>query len=234
MAVERVVSVDREEEAKEILQLHRLEMVQKGEAVLLSSRVEERRFRWRSWQGGDRLRINIVIEVPEEFNVAVSTGAGNVAVEDIEGELDIRSGAGNINFDDITGRVIVSSGSGNVSSGRVSGSVEINTGAGNIVLAAVLGSVNVATGAGDIQAHITDQPIDRSELTSGAGNITVYVADNVGMDVDASAFGNCTTDFPLQVEGRWMTKSIAGEVNGGGPPLAIRAGVGNIVLRKRN
>src|SRR5690606_14774828 len=141
-----------------------------------------------NWKGDSRLKIKMVIDVPREFNVAITTGAGNVSVADLRGDLDIRSGAGNITFDDIEGRVEVNSGSGNVNSGHVTGSVEINTGAGNIVLASVRGAVDAATGAGDIRAHITDQPELGSELTSGAGNITVFVAENVGMNVDASAF----------------------------------------------
>lgn len=232
--VERVVSVEREEEAKAILQMHKLDMVQKGESVMLTSRVEERRFSWRDWKGNDKMRINIVVEAPEAFNVMILTGAGNILVGDLLGELDVRSGAGNIEIGDIEGSVRVVSGSGTVYIGHVEGEADVHTGAGDIELASIAGAATIGTGAGNVVARILDQPVGASEIASGAGNVTVFLASNIGVNVDASARGNCTTDFPLRVEGRWMVKTLEGELNGGGPALAIRSAIGNVVLKRAN
>ena len=230
--VERTVSVDRKSDAKEILETHKLDMAQKGDAVLLSSRVEQRRFKYRSWKGGDKLQIRIVVEVPRRFEVVVTTGAGNVMVDDLNGQLDIRSGAGNVDVGDIDGQVTVVSGSGVVNVGRVNGPVEVQTGAGNIEVVSVAGALSAVTGAGDVTAYIVEQPTADSKLASGAGNVTVFLSEDIGVKVDAMARGNCTTDFPLQVEGRWMTKTLVGDLNGGGPDLAIKSAVGNVVLKK--
>jgi DUF4097 and DUF4098 domain-containing protein YvlB len=232
IVVERTVSVDRRSDAKEILETHKLDMAQKGNAVILSSRVEQRRFKYRSWKGDDRIRIRIIVEVPRQFEVMVSTGAGNVAVDDLEGQLDIRSGAGNVEVGDVEGEVSIVSGSGVVDVGRVSGPVAVHTGAGNIEITAVDGQLSAVTGAGDITAFIVEQPTGDSQLISGAGNVTVFLSEGIGVKVDAMARGNCTTDFPLKVEGRWMTKTLVGDLNGGGPDLAIKSSVGNVVLKK--
>jgi hypothetical protein len=112
--------------------------------------------------------------------------------------------------------------------------VEVNTGAGNVDLKDVMGFVRANTGAGNITARISSQPESDSRLESGAGNVTVFLSDRVGVYVDAVAsMGSASSDYPLKIEGKWMKKSFEGEVNGGGPDLFMRAGVGNVTLRRR-
>ncbi len=232
ITVERTVSVDRADEAKDILELHKLDMSKKGDAVIVSSRVEERRFKFRDWRGDDKLRIRIIVEVPTQFHVVATTAAGNVDVDGLEGELDVRSGAGNVTIGDVRGEVSVITGSGNVELGHVVGPITVHSGAGNVELRGAAGTTEVSTGAGDVRAFIAEQPLDDSEFVTGAGNVTVYLADNIGVSVDAMARGNCTTDFPLRVEGRWMLKKLEGELNGGGPELAMKSAIGNVSLMR--
>jgi hypothetical protein len=93
------------------------------------------------------------------------------------------------------------------------------------------GETEATTGAGNIIARIVSQPDDDSRLESGAGNVTVYLDDNIGLTVNAkSSVGSADCDFGLEVAGRWMSKSFSGRVNGGGPDLSLRSGVGNVSL----
>ena len=89
-------------------------------------------------------------------------------------------------------------------------------------------------GAGNIEVFITEQPDGDSDFSTGAGNVMVYLAGSVGVDVDAEcAVGSARTDYPLKVEGKWTRKSFSGSVNGGGPDLRLYAAVGNVTLRKK-
>lgn len=232
ITVDRYVSVERREDAKEILEMHKLEMARKGSTVLVSSRVDERRFKWRSWKGDDRLRVEVTVEVPEDFEVEVVTGAGNVAVAGVGGTVDVRSGAGSIEIRNVGDEVEVVSGSGDVKLENVAGPVDVHTGAGNITVRSAGDALSAATGAGNVIAYIVDQPSEDSRLVSGAGNVTVYLSEDVGVSVEALAFGNCTTDFPLKAGGKWMTKSLSGDLNGGGPDLAMKSSVGNVTLKR--
>ena len=87
--------------------------------------------------------------------------------------------------------------------------------------------------AGNVFAEIINQPDQDSELRSGAGNVTVHLADDISVYVDATAaLGSADCDFPLKVEKKWLKKSFSGEINGGGPELRMYAGVGNVTLRR--
>ena len=234
----RRVRVNSEREAREILEeLHEYSFDKNRDDVMIESNFRGkdsgRGGRWN--RGGQKkFEVTVKVRVPELYNVDFVTGAGNVEIEDIEGEVNGKTGAGNVEISDMNGSIDIVSGAGNVDIEGITESVEVNTGAGNIDLEDVTGFVRAKTGAGNITAKISEQPDRDSRLESGAGNVTVYLAKDVGVYVDAVAsMGSASCDCPLRVEGKWMKKSFEGEVNGGGPDLFMRAGVGNVTLRKR-
>ena len=74
-----------------------------------------------------------------------------------------------------------------------------------------------------------------STLETSAGDITVYIASDVALNVRASvdlANGHrITSDFPdihVHSEGDWGAKTISaeGQLNGGGPMLKVRVKTG--------
>jgi DUF4097 and DUF4098 domain-containing protein YvlB len=236
IVMERTIRVDDEDEAREILRrFHDYTFDQHGDDVIIESRYDQRNSRsWGNWGNKNRFKVTFRVTVPERYNVDFETGAGNISVADLGGEINGRTGAGNIDLGDVDGIVEITSGAGNISVERATNRVEVNTGAGTVDLKDVMGFVRANTGAGNITARISSQPESDSRLESGAGNVTVFLSDRVGVYVDAVAsMGSASSDYPLKIEGKWMKKSFEGEVNGGGPDLFMRAGVGNVTLRRR-
>ena len=234
--MERTIRVNDEDEARELLrQLHDYSFEQRGNDVMIESRyMEKKNRRWNNWGGRNRFKVSITVRVPEEYNLDFETGAGNIEVADLGGEVYGTTGAGNIIIGDVYGTVKITTGAGNIGIDGATDRVEVTTGAGNVDLKNVTGFVRANTGAGNVSARIASQPESDSRLESGAGNVTVYLDRNVGVYVNAVAsMGSASCDFPLQVKGKWMTKSFEGEVNGGGPDLFMRSGVGNVTLRSR-
>jgi putative adhesin len=228
--VEMERTVDRQDldDMKRILARHEWEIEGDDEDVVIESRFDTRNLRRRN---GDGFRLTVTIRVPAEYNVDFKTGAGNVTISDLSGFVEGKTGAGNITIGEINGDVEVLSGSGNVEVEAVTGSLEVLSGAGNIRLGFVGGEVEATTGAGEITARITDQLTEDVSLQTGAGDVTVYMGDDIGVDVDARAsVGSASCEFGLRVRGKWMSKTFEGRINGGGPSLTIRAGVGNVSL----
>jgi hypothetical protein len=79
-------------------------------------------------------------------------------------------------------------------------------------------------------------------LETSAGDITVYIASDVAINIHANVdLGNghrITSDFPdihVSSEGdQWGPKSLSaeGKLNGGGPVLKVRTTTGDICFRK--
>jgi hypothetical protein len=81
-----------------------------------------------------------------------------------------------------------------------------------------------------------------SDLETGAGDITVYLAADVAVNVRASVdMGNghhITSEFPdihISSEGgQWEAKTLnaEGRLNGGGPILKVRTASGDITFKR--
>lgn len=81
-----------------------------------------------------------------------------------------------------------------------------------------------------------------SDLETGAGDITVYIASDVAINVRASVdMGNghrITSEFPdihVHSEGdQWGPKTLTAEgaLNGGGPTLKVHTSTGDICIRR--
>ncbi len=232
--LERTVRVRDEVEARSILdRYHEYAIEQDGDDVSVESRYQAGGSRW-GGNNRNHLKIRVKVEVPFDYNVEFESGAGNVDVGRLEGDVSGKTGAGNITQERVMGTIDITTGAGNIAIEGGSNHVDVNTGAGNVDLRDVEGSVRANTGAGNITAYIVRQPEEDSRLETGAGNVTVFLDNAAGVYVDAVAsMGSASCDFELEVKGKWMTKSFEGEINGGGPDLFMRAGVGNVSLRRR-
>lgn len=231
--IERIAETSNRSDASELFERHDVSFEQRGGDIHLRGRFEEASSPWSRWRDRGKLRTRVFVRVPERFNVDFTSGAGNIDISSLEGTVQGSTGAGNLKINSVRGVLELSSGAGNVQISETTGRVEVSTGAGNVELRGVQGALEIRTGAGNVTARITRQPEGDSSLESGAGNVTVFVGQEVGVDVDAQAgMGSIQTDFPLRIEGSWMKKSSAGSINGGGPALHMRTGVGNVEVRR--
>ena len=225
---------DREQERQMLKENHRYTFEKAGnDAVRIESKIE--RGRRMNLRRSDQIRIRMTIRVPEEFNVEFKSGAGNMEIVDITGHISGHTGAGNIVLEGVSGIVELSSGAGNIEvDGDELERARINTGAGNVTLSGVTGTVEANTGAGNMHVEIEDQPSADSRLRTGAGNLTVLLDEDVSVDFNGkAALGNVTCDFPVNISKNLLSKSFSGTINGGGVVLEMRAGVGNVILKRQ-
>ncbi|GMQ81309.1 MAG: DUF4097 family beta strand repeat-containing protein [Rhodothermia bacterium] len=224
------------DEEKAILEQHEYDISKDGNNVVIESRFDADNngsWSWKRLRKKKIFKLTVTIRVPERYNIDFENGAGNVEIADLDGTVVGRTGAGNIVVGDINGPVDISSGAGNIDIESVVGYVDVRTGAGNITIDKVAGEIDAQTGAGNVVATVTRQPREDSDLGSGAGNVTVYLAEDIAVDVEAhSSLGSASCDFDLRVKGKWMSKSFGGELNGGGPLLTLHSGVGNVSLKR--
>lgn len=235
ITMERELRGASDEVLKEALSYHEYYFGRDGDDVVIESEYErdDNDRAWRRWREDNNLKITFYVSVPSSYNVDFDSGAGNVYIDDLDGEIEGRTGAGNITIGDTEGSVDVTSGAGNITVEGALGDIYVHSGAGNVILEDVRGEITAGTGAGNIEATITRELYGDSSFNTGAGNVTVYLDENIGADIDArSSLGSARSDYNLRVKGKWLSKSFSGEVNGGGPEIELSAGVGNVTLRR--
>jgi DUF4097 and DUF4098 domain-containing protein YvlB len=196
--------------------------------------------------------------------IKAESGGGSVVVlSGLQGAV-LETGGGSIRVDKCSGRVKATTGGGSVDLGDIGGPAEIETGAGSIRLASAKGRVQAQTGGGTIQldgatsvqaetsaggiivkllssAGAGAASRSNSTLETSAGDITVYLANDLAISVRAEievANGHTIrsdfSDIHVSSEGGPWEKTVTaeGQLNGGGPVLKVRTNSGNVNFRR--
>ncbi len=177
----------------------------------------------------------------------ISTGGGNINVGDIGGKAEVSTGGGNIKIGSVSGSADLSTGGGNISLESAKGKVDVSTGAGNITLKNVTGFVNASTGAGDIYAEIFPDGKTNSDLTTGIGDIELFIPGSSNVTIvasttvlmwsgDESDLDNIRSDFePSNIKRSKERKTIelTFVLNGGGSKIELGTGMGEIDIKKK-
>jgi TonB family protein len=177
----------------------------------------------------------------------LQTDGGNITVVQAGSLVSVRTGGGQIDFGEVRGSVRAQTGGGGIRIMYVSGPMEVESSAGSICLTRVAGTVRAATAGGTITAWINpDAPSSGgtvhlpglSQLTSGNGDIVVFLPRNLAADIDAEVESGgerrieADPALALQIQNRGNGPVHAmGALNGGGPPLKLRTTGGKIRLQ---
>lgn len=161
--------------------------------------------------------VRIELRVPREADLNLHSGDGNVRVDQVKGELRLDSGDGELAVVAADGRLTANTSDGNIRAQGRFDALDLHTGDGNI----------------DAEADAGSKITSSWTLRTGDGNLTLRLAEGLSADLDANTGdGHVRVDFPVTVMGSIRENSIRGKMNGGGPPLELRTGDGNIVLGK--
>lgn len=179
----------------------------------------------------------------------LQTDGGNIVVGQAGSLVSVRTGGGQIDFGEVRGSVRAQTGGGGIRIMYVSGPMEVESSAGSICLTRVAGTVRAATAGGTITAWINpDAPSSGgrvhlpglSQLTSGNGDIVVFLPRNLAADIDAVVESGgeqgIEADPALGLNilrasrGRGPLRA-SGALNGGGALLKLRTNAGKIRLQ---
>jgi DUF4097 and DUF4098 domain-containing protein YvlB len=164
--------------------------------------------------------------------VLARTAGGSIELRDSRADADLSTAGGSIEVGDVAGEVRAKTAGGSIRIGRVEGSVEAHTSGGNVHVDEAGGPVRASTSGGSVRAYISQQPSGDSELETSGGQVTVILADNIALDIDADGGdGGVHSDFPIDGETE-SEHSLRGALNGGGPRLSLRSSSG-VQIRRR-
>jgi TonB family protein len=180
----------------------------------------------------------------------LETDGGNITLKQAGRFVSVRTGGGQIDFGEVRGSVRAQTGGGGIRIITVSGPMEVESNGGSICLTRVAGAVQAATAGGTIQAWINPDAASSggkvslpgaSQLSSGAGDIIVFLPRNLAANIDAlvenGGLNRIDADPALLLNIQPVGNRSAGPVratgmlNGGGEVLKLRTTVGKIRLQ---
>jgi hypothetical protein len=159
---------------------------------------------------------DIVVDHVGRF-LAASSASGDVHAHLLHGSADLESASGDLELaDDGPGDVKARTGSGDIQLHNFNGGLNARTGTGDITADGHLqGSSMVTAGSGDVKLHLTNDSHFTLEASTGSGDIHLHMPGVSATNSDTSRH------------------HITMAVNGGGPPLEIRTGSGDIDISPR-
>jgi DUF4097 and DUF4098 domain-containing protein YvlB len=160
--------------------------------------------------------------------VRADTGSGDIRVQRVKGDVRVKAGSGSIEATDIAGGFEGQTGSGHIDLDQSApGAVRAETGSGGMELRGVNGSLEATAGSGNISAD--GNPTGSWSVRTGSGGVRLKLASSSAFDLDAhTSSGSISVSQPVTVQGTIGRKELRGKVRGGGVPIEIKTGSGNI------
>src|SRR5437588_5815676 len=163
--------------------------------------------------------------------VRADTGSGNMDIDRGKGNVRAHAGSGSIRATDVAGGFQANTGSGRITLSQISpGAVRVETGSGGMELRGVRGSLEAKAGSGTIRAE--GDPTGAWIVRTGSGGVQLRFPSDAAFDLDAhTSSGSISVDRPVTVQGTMGRKQVRGKVRGGGVPVEVETGSGNIEIQ---
>jgi len=184
----------------------------------------------RGW--GSRVAVEYNISIPENFNVNLDTGGGEIRVADLTGKVKLDTSGGSITVGNVDGDVDADTSGGAINVGKVTGLIDVNTSGGGIRIAGGGKKVKADTSGGSINIGPSEGDVNAD--TSG-GSITVgYAKGNVDVDTSGGSIDLKGSDGSVKVNtsgGSITIDNVAGTIDadtsGGGIEISRAHGAIN-------
>jgi hypothetical protein len=124
-----------------------------------------------------------------------NTGSGNVLITSVKGDLDFNTGSGDIEIEKGDGEIRLNTGSGRIQANGGTGVYSFNAGSGDMRIENLNGDFRVNTGSGNINAKgIAVNGSSSFNTGSGSASVTLAGALNHSISVNSGS-GNSTLNF---------------------------------------
>ena len=163
--------------------------------------------------------------------VHAETGSGDIDIARVKGNVHAKTGSGSIDASDIAGAFEADTGSGRITLQQTApGSVRVDTGSGGMELHGVHGSLEAKAGSGTIEAE--GNPTGAWNVHTGSGEVSLKIPSEAAFDLDAhTSSGSISVEQRHTVQGSVGRKEIRGRVGGGGVPVDVETGSGDIQIQ---
>ena len=161
-------------------------------------------------------------------SVRAKTGSGDVTIDDVHGSARVHTGSGSIHAERVSAGFDGETGSGGIQLRATGpGAVRAETGSGNVELHGVSGSLNAQSGSGDVEAE--GNPEGPWVAHTGSGSVRLRLPQQAAFDLEAhTGSGHINANHPLTMQGAAGKHDLRGKVRGGGVPVEVHTGSGNI------
>ena len=182
----------------------------------------------------NNLSIDYEVSVPSTSALNLHSGSGDIEISDVGRYLSAATGSGNVRAHGIHGPAELQTGSGDIELQQdAAGDVKAKTGSGNVHIHEFNGSLTLRTGSGDIEA--AGRLGSSSNVNTGSGSVRLHLNPDSHFNLQAATgSGDIRVNFPgAPKQDDNSRHHLTASINGGGDPLEIHTGSGDIEVAPR-
>lgn len=161
-------------------------------------------------------------------DIDLSTSGGSIEAENCDGSVRLSTSGGSLKLHNLKGQVKATTSGGSISGENIEGELSTHTSGGSIHLDGLSCSLETSTSGGNIDVAIVSLG-KYVKISNSAGNVTLELPKNKGLDLDLSA-NKIKTDNLESFSGKLNEEQVVGKLNGGGVAVTVNAGSGRINL----
>ncbi len=153
---------------------------------------------------GDRPTFRLT--VPHRHDLSLRAAGGDIAVDDLDGELSARTSGGSVAIEEVTGSLEVETSGGAIRAASAGGAVTATTSGGAIALGPAAGDVDARTSGGSIRI---EEAAGRVAARTSGGSIAVSAAGPIEARTSG---GSIRATFRQQPDGDSDLRTSGGDI----------------------
>jgi DUF4097 and DUF4098 domain-containing protein YvlB len=118
-----------------------------------------------------RRGVTVTVTAPEDSSLVTKLGSATVRTQGRLGEVRVSTGSGDVMLEEAAASAVVKTGSGAIRARVFGAAAHLQTGSGSITVEELHGDAQLTTGSGDIEVTWAARPVS---LKSGSGDLTLH------------------------------------------------------------
>jgi hypothetical protein len=229
------VNIEKRAASKELVESIEIAATQQGDQI----RIQAKPPKSGTWETnvlrGSGMSAKLVAYVPVNSHVTVDTADGSVAVERLNGVVELRTLDGSVIGVDLSGSLRVSTGDGSVRLESVAGAVDVKTLDGSIVFSGRPEALKLLSSDGSVVVRIGEGvPMATDwEINTFDGGVELHLPSTFDALIDARTEDGRVSSDAMVAEsgGERSRRELLGRMGAGGHTIKIRTGDGRISVR---
>jgi DUF4097 and DUF4098 domain-containing protein YvlB len=164
-------------------------------------------------------------------SIDLTTSGGNIAAESCEGKIKLSTSGGNVALENLNGDIDAGTSGGSIGAKDIEGSLRAVSSGGNLGLIRLNCSVEASTSGGNMDVAV-QKLVDFVRLNNSGGNTVLKLPANASVDLQLHA-RRVHAESLKGFDGSIDEKHVEGKLNGGGVPVKVDGGNGNLAVEFR-
>ena len=186
---------------------------------------------------GSRPEPRITVETPSALDLQARTSDGSFKVSGVQGNLELHTSDGAVEVEDVSGAVRLTASDGSIRIHNLTGTLKSRSSDGWVEIDGKFTALQVHGSDGNLELTLNEgtQLTASSRIESSDGSVKLRLPRKLAADLDVHVSdGRINCALPLTMEGYKSSgdsnHNLRGHLNGGGVPLVIHTGDGNVSI----